>query len=1297
MKAKSILVKSFCFNIALLTSLASAQGMPITDMGEFVNNKILNTVPTSLPGGTASDVLYSSIVAGNSSSPFSVTIDGSDYYYDVLDADGNALSSMNVEPTGALSGDYFGNYYNLGVRGDFGVFFVLPSDTVGNIKGDFINNIGDNGAGIMNFGTISSIEGNFIGNKVYNFGSAEGGGIRNAGTIGTITGDFIANYSEKNGAGIKNDSGTIGSISADFIGNTTYLDGAAIYNGTNDSGSYGIEKLSGTFIGNAAGRNGGAIFNEGFFSTIGDVFGIFVQNEAGQSGGAIYNGLKLSSLNGLFAYNSALNLGGDASGGAIYNDSRFDGLSGLFLGNSAVASAGNTALGGAIYNSNYLYMVANNGLTLFQGNYVSNDGGATQISNAIYNTNTININTGYDATDYNTPKKGAGMVHIKDDITGSNGNITINFNTIPTNGIVMIDGNVSGNRLSTLGGYLSFADGKIDEHYTGDRFRLMFGATLYMDVDMANSTIDKIRTPELVVDNSTVAFRMLSDSANALNELYYEDVTNLTLSGVSYSNAYTNKGKYEYAIGTGISQTATYTGMEGFKAALTQAGNRTFSLTDDLVLTEDHQTYAEGNLTIFGNISDKDLVVFDTNSGTWGFNSSVNWDDYHKITSGDQFSLMDAWQLNSSVNLFDVVLDGLANPDGFMVSNQVAVQFSMPTNVYNSAILNNPLGGITNSGVLNVFNSYFENTGSEPSTTPGAVLTRSGGITNVYNSVFVNNDYSLTNSATTNIYNSVFIGANEREISNTATMNIYAINGNTIIGDENSATGLRTQGSNTYLRAKNGTISINARSFGNSMVLGRLYIGVDDADGNSYDGTVLLNADMSDLPDTTIFTNGTLKIGANMGRDENTGYTNFLGGLFTSNGNGIFDSQNGVMDRFDLTNWTLNNPLETLIDIDLDSGESDFFDNATGKDIEIAGIKIINPQALKPDTEIAIASAGNSLTLGSGAKNVLSSIFKYTVDDTDLQTDGFLSLTSNPELATGFTAMALAGSNARMGYLSDMIDVSGIVLSPNRVDLSDLRCYGCNSFVSAWTHFSGGKEKLKSSDISVDDQSFIGLVGVDMLGKDIFDFDVLYSVYSGYIDSKQELDNVKTDQNGFVAGVMMTMNNGAVTNAVTSNFMTSTVKELSALGESEYGLSSVSVANKTGYDFKLNSERMTLTPSVQFGYHYVWGDDYTNVEGVKIKSNAMHLFNVTPELKLAYDVGGFKPYAIVGYNWNVTVEGDVTANDILLPMLTIGNYAKASVGFDVLMSDSFSGYAQINATTSEREGIGGQIGLKWVF
>ncbi len=1298
-KQKNYFSKYLYFNIALLTSLASAQAMPIVDMGSFVNDKILTLKPTALSGAASSDALYSSIVAGDSSSPFYVTVNGTNYYYDVLGMDRDVLSSLNTEKKSPLSGDYFGSYYNLGTQGDFGVFFLMPTDTVNIINGDFINNIGINGAGVMNFGSVSEISGNFIGNKVFNLGGAEGAGVRNAGTIGSLHGDFIANYSQKNAGGIKNDEGTIGSVSGNFIANSAYLNGGAIYNGATSSGAYGIDKITGSFIGNTAGELGGAIYNGGYFSDMGDVSAIFIQNHSGQHGGAIYNVAKWESLDGIFVSNSAKNLTGDAFGGAIYNDNNIKDLSGLFFGNSAVSDGG-IALGGAIYSSSYLYMIAKNGLTLFQDNYVSTDGGTTQISNAIYNTGSININAGYDNTDYDTPKKGAGLVHIKDDITGLNGSITINFGSVadvPTNGVVMIDSNVSGNRLTTVGGYLSFADGVTDEHYTGDRFRLTTDSVLFLDADMANSAIDKINTPDLTIENSTVAFRMLSDSSAGLNELFHENVTSMNFGGISFANAYTNNAQYVYSVGAGLAKTETYTGMEGFKTALTQTGDRTFTLTDDLILTEHNQLYADGELTIFGNVSDKDLLVYNADTSVWGLNSAVDWDDYHKITSNNQYSLFKAWGSNSSINIIDAVFDGVGDPSESSVFYRAAIYSSLPMNVYNSAFLNSSSGGISNDDVLNVFNSYFENIQSAPSTTAGAVTTGSWGVSNIYNSVFVNNKYSLNNSGTTNIYNSIMIGAVEGEILNTRNLNIYAVNGNTIIGDENSAAGIRTQHAETYLRASNGTIYINADSYGNSMLVGNLYIGTDDADGNSYDGTVVVNADMSFLPDTINFDNGILKIGEKMGIDSTTGYSNFFGGDFISNGKGILDTQNGVMDRFDLTAWTLNNPQKVLIDIDLDKNEADFFDNATGKNIEIAGINILNSQALYPNTQISISSAGNSLALAADAKTAIGSIFKYTVDDSDLQSTGFLSLTSDPSKANNFAAPALANSLARSGYLNDVLDISSKALSPNRI-IIDQNLYGkTDLLVSAWFDFSGDKEKIKPANISFDTENYTGIAGLDMLGGDVLGFDALYSIYSGYVKSEQNYENVITKQDGFVVGASLTMDRGNLTTATTANFMTSFVKEMVASADAEYNLYSGSIANKTSYDFKNCCNQLVLTPSVLIGYHFISSEDYTNASGLNINSEALHVFNVNPELKLSGYFKGVKPYATIGYNWSVGNAGDIKADGVLLADIIAENYAKASVGLDAYVSKSLSAYIQANATTMEREGLGGQFGFKWQF
>ena len=266
------------------------------------------------------------------------------------------------------------------------------------ITGDFIGNHidrSDFGAAIYNEGVITDgINGNFIANTIT--GSGMGAGVYNVGSyssnyktkINGIQGDFVQNKITGSGyisgAGIYNEraiinNGIIGNfIQNELVGNGGTLEGAAI---TNKSGATisarkdGIS-ISGNFIGNkisgATYADGVAISNRDGAKIDGEIVGNFSQNSVTSDsveGTAIANKATIGKITGKFVGNTAQTTN-TAQGGAIYNEGSItNGLGdSTFIRNSITSEKG-YAGGGALYNHNYGSIQGESAVKLyFEGN-----------------------------------------------------------------------------------------------------------------------------------------------------------------------------------------------------------------------------------------------------------------------------------------------------------------------------------------------------------------------------------------------------------------------------------------------------------------------------------------------------------------------------------------------------------------------------------------------------------------------------------------------------------------------------------------------------------------------------------------------------------------------------------------------------------------------------------------------------------------------------------------------------------------------------------------------------------------
>ena len=241
-----------------------------------------------------------------------------------------------------------GSSYNN--RNNFKEGLISNSNTssqINNIYADFINNSISvsqystlQGGMVHNSGMITSINGNFVDNRVTRSSSSyaysNGDLIYNKGTIGTINGNFISNSSSVSNSDkgmIYNDkNGRIDKIAGSFIGNSMEK-GTLIYNKGGNIGD-----ISGTFIGNNVSY---LIYNNNFYDSstketipgiINSISGDFIGNSFSSS--LIYSYGDIPSINGNFIGNTYV---GSYSGSVLSINSEVEDISGNFISNNALA------------------------------------------------------------------------------------------------------------------------------------------------------------------------------------------------------------------------------------------------------------------------------------------------------------------------------------------------------------------------------------------------------------------------------------------------------------------------------------------------------------------------------------------------------------------------------------------------------------------------------------------------------------------------------------------------------------------------------------------------------------------------------------------------------------------------------------------------------------------------------------------------------------------------------------------------------------------------------------------------
>ena len=162
----------------------------------------------------------------------------------------------------------------------------------------------------------------------------------------TVTNGYVGSGP---GGGIYNNGGELHLTNCAVTFNTAFEgDGAGIYNDVDGA----LIAVGTTFLANAAGGNGGAVYNAGFFQSEANTY----DTNSGLNGGGIYSvvtGLLISYLTinqDTFVGNSTYGTGG----GGLFNNGTLFVENSAFYNNFSVEVGGVGGLGGALYNDGVL-------------------------------------------------------------------------------------------------------------------------------------------------------------------------------------------------------------------------------------------------------------------------------------------------------------------------------------------------------------------------------------------------------------------------------------------------------------------------------------------------------------------------------------------------------------------------------------------------------------------------------------------------------------------------------------------------------------------------------------------------------------------------------------------------------------------------------------------------------------------------------------------------------------------------------------------------------------------------------
>ena len=337
---------------------------------------------------------------------------------------GGALFTINGEnPQFTITGNFTNNYViSSRNSADGGAIYTedrikeMTSDLIGNYASGNLNARG--GAIAATSSSSVSLTGVIQGNYASaTQGYAKGGAIYAENNFSKIIStDISNNYAESNDSFAQggalafngNGQGNIGNIEGPMTQNTalsnkSYAEGGAIY-----AINANIRNITGRFTNNKAqgstNAKGGAISTYGEISSIslqgreGDLFSGNETRAVGTGsghyayGGAIHigNSGKIGSIIGNLSNNTVFSNASAAYGGAIYSANTETTYTLLISGSltSNIASGKTDALGGAIYTSSNVRLLADNANYNIVNNQITTTSGASYIYQAIYVANT---------------------------------------------------------------------------------------------------------------------------------------------------------------------------------------------------------------------------------------------------------------------------------------------------------------------------------------------------------------------------------------------------------------------------------------------------------------------------------------------------------------------------------------------------------------------------------------------------------------------------------------------------------------------------------------------------------------------------------------------------------------------------------------------------------------------------------------------------------------------------------------------------------------------------------------------
>ena len=597
-----------------------------------------------------------------------------------------------------------------------------------------------------------------------------------------------------------------------------------------------------------------------------------------------------------------------------------------------------------------------------------------------------------------------------------------------------------------------------------------------------------------------------------------------------------------------------------------------------------------------------------------------------------------------------------------------------------------------------VFGSNVQFTDNEARENGGAIEMQGGTITIEDGAKFTNNKAKGKGGA-------IYL---QGTLNLTAKTNDVEFTGNTANGVSNAIYGYGTI--NLWSGNKNIIFNDRMESTYVTVTSDNILFNINQSSGTlPTTGKIIFNEDMSGCAGTINLYNGTMELGKN-GKwfHENT-KINIEGSNTTIN------LANGFIQEHNIYQLVLHNNAKLVVDADLKNGEMDKVSVAStihedGK-ITVSKINILSDIEENETTEIEFA---NDILKGKvESVNKASSLF-YDYDvvyDSETGCFAFTNTGENKIINLGTAASAVAASVG--GYATQSVVVNqvfaGMDGKTSNKNQKSANINSSNLYVSAgdqvfedsgkiekglWLRPFVLNETVKVGDTDVDNNLYGTLAGIDFpLGQD-----KQISFYLGYAGSKQEVEEIKANQTGYIVGATGMIIKNSWYAGLTANAIFNKASVDTDFGTDDIDMNMFTVAAKAGYNYNIN-EKWTLEPNITLMYGMVNSQSYETSQGAKIDSQSVNNILVDPEVKAKLGLAnGWQPYALVGYAANLSSKPTVKAEGVELELDSIDGYVEYGLGVNKdFVGTVWSCYAQVTGRSGGRNGFAGNLGVKYKF